>query len=309
MTIIGIDVGGTNIKSGLVNRNLIIRRYLIPTLTNSGLDATLNQIFNAVYKLGGDFSAIGIGIAGIIDSKNGIVRFSPNLKGWHNVKLAEILKKEFKKPVRILNDVNAILFGEWLFGAGRGYKNVFLFTLGTGVGGAMVCEGKMVFGYNGFAGEFGHMTIKFDGAKCLCGNYGCLERYVGARAIIKLAQRKMAKYDSSLKKLPQLTPEIIAQEAKRGDKVARDVFSEIGEIIGIGISNIINFLDPEVVIVSGGIARAGRILFEPIILGEKYRSFKILPGQLGDDAGILGAAHFAHHSFSLNWKVENQIIR
>ncbi len=297
---IGIDVGGTNIKAGVVFNGRVFKKEILSTLAGEGPEICINQIKTAIKNFVKISSSIGIGIAGIIDSKNGVVRYSPNLKGWHDIKLAKILRHEFKKPVKILNDVNAILLGEWIYGAGKGYNNVFLFTLGTGVGGAAICEGQMLFGTNGFAGEFGHTVINFNGPKCACGNFGCLERYVGSRYILEIALRKSKRKKSSLKKYNLLTPKIIASEAKKGDPVAREVFEEIGYYIGIGVSNIINLFDPEIIIISGGISNAGSILFKPIrktlkklILGPQYRNVQIVPAKLGDDAGILGAAYFA----------------
>ncbi|MEO0138032.1 MAG: ROK family protein [candidate division WOR-3 bacterium] len=300
---LGIDIGGTNIKAGLVQEGKITKKINLPTSSAEGPTICLNRIKSIIERFITSVSKIGIGIAGIIDSQKGIVRYSPNLKGWQDIELRRILEEEFKKPVGILNDVNAILLGEWVYGAGRGCKNAFLFTLGTGVGGAAICEGKMLFGAHGFAGEFGHTVINFNGPRCLCGNYGCLERYTGARYIVALAQRKMRKEKSSLSKYKVLTPKVIAQEARRNDKVAREVFETIGNYIGIGVSNIINLFDPEVVIVSGGIARAGKVLFEPIrktvqarILGFNYRKVKILPARLGDNGGILGASYFVQQN-------------
>ncbi len=300
---LGIDIGGTNIKAGLVHKGNVIKKISFETKAEDGPDNCIAQI-KSIIRSFNNISNIGIGIAGIIDSKKGIVRYSPNLKGWYNIKLTEPLKKEFKTTVRILNDVNAILLGEWIYGAGKGYKNIFLFTLGTGVGGAAVCEGKLLFGANGFAGEFGHTVISFNGPECVCGNYGCLERYVGSRYIVELTKKKLARKRSNLKNYKDPTPKIIANEAKKGDTVAKEVFEEIGNYIGIGVSNIINLFDPEVVIISGGISRAGKILFDPIkrtvrerILGLKYRNLKIVPAKLGDGAGIIGAAHFADYKF------------
>lgn len=297
---IGIDIGGTNIKAALIKNSKIIKSVKVPSHANKEPAVLITQIKKAIRSFTDPVSGIGIGIAGIIDSKKGIVRYSPNLAGWTDVRLAYIIKKEYKVPVSILNDVNAICLGEWKYGAGRGYDNIFLFTLGTGVGGAAVCQGRLLFGANGFAGEFGHSVIKFDGKKCTCGQYGHLEAYVGAKYIVARARRRMKKQKSSLRKYTQITPRIIAQEAKQGDALSKGIFAEIGFYIGIGLSNIISLFDPEVIIVSGGISRAGNILFNSIrktakerIIGAQYRDFKIIPGMLGDDAGMLGAVYFS----------------
>lgn len=298
--IVGIDVGGTNIKAAFVRGRKIIRRINIPSHAQAGVDRSLQQIKLAIAPFKKKAACIGIGIAGIIDSGNGIVKFSPNLKGWNNVCLASMLRREFKLPVRVLNDVNAICLGEWKYGVARGYDNVFLFTLGTGVGGAAICEGRLLFGANGFAGEFGHTTITLKGPMCICGHRGHLERYAGAKYIVARAKRKMKKQRSRLADYDVLTPEIIARAAKQGDTVANKVFSEVGYYIGIGIANILALFDPDIVVISGGIARAGRVLFDPVrkttrqmVLGAQHRHYKIVPAKLGDDAGILGAALFA----------------
>jgi glucokinase len=301
--IIGLDIGGTNIKAALVCGQEISQRSKIPSLAERGIDRSLNQLKSAIRPLHKKARAIGIGIAGIIDSQNGVVKYSPNLKGWNNIPLAQIIRDEFNVPCRIINDVNAILFGEWKYGRARGHNNAFLFTMGTGVGGAAVCEGKLLFGANGFAGEFGHTTINPNGPKCACGQPGHLERYAGARYIVSRYKRKMREQKKSMNYQQILTPEKIALAAKKGDPVAKQVFSEVGHYIGLGLANILALFDPDIVIISGGIARAGRILFDPIrktvresVLGAEHRCYKIVPAKLGDDAGILGAALFARLS-------------
>jgi glucokinase len=299
MNLIGLDVGGTNIKAGLVRNGKVIQRGHYPTRARESDRSVVDQIRLAIRDFGDRAAAIGIGIAGIIDSPRGIVRYSPNL-GWEDMPLVKTLTKEFHRPVRILNDVNAILYGEWHYGAARGYDDVFLFTLGTGVGGAAICGGKMVFGANGFAGEFGHATINFNGPKCTCGNYGCLESYVGTKFFLRRARYRMRKTPTRLRRYPRLTPKIIGVEAKKGDRLSRELFGEIGYYLGIGISNLLNLFDPALIVISGGIARAGRFLFQPIRRavkdtdqGARHRRYEIVTGKLGDDAGILGAAHYA----------------
>ncbi|MBE0433457.1 ROK family protein [candidate division WOR-3 bacterium] len=298
--IVGVDVGGTNIAAALVRGRRISRRIAADTFAQGGFERSLRQIKSAIAPLHRDARSIGIGVAGIIDSHRGVVRYSPNLRGWSDVPLAKILRAEFDRPVRILNDTNAICLGEWKFGVARGHDNVFLFSIGTGVGGAAICEGKLLFGANGFAGEFGHTVIDHQGPKCVCGLRGHVERYAGAKFIVARARSKMARQKSVLAEYEVLTPEIIARAARRGDRVAREVFAETGYYIGTGVSNLLALFDPEIVVIAGGIARAGSILFTPIrkaarsmVMGAEHRRFKIVPASLGDDAGILGAALFS----------------
>jgi glucokinase len=299
MNIIGLDIGGTNIKAGLVQNGRILDLRSLPTLAFVSRNSVVRQVMSAIEPWAGQAKAIGIGSAGIIDSQSGIIKYSPNL-GWFDLPLARILTAEFRKPVRILNDVNAVLFGEWRFGSARGQDDVFLFTLGTGVGGAAICAGQMVFGANGFAGEFGHATINFRGPKCVCGGRGCLESYVGTKAILRRARQLMKRHPSRLNRYAQLTPKTIADEAKKGDRVSREIFAEIGRYLGIGIGNLLNLFDPALIVISGGISRAGKVLFKPIhesirktTFGAGIRHYRIVPGKLGDKAGILGAAWFA----------------
>jgi glucokinase len=299
---IGVDVGGTNIKSALIKGQKILKKAKFPTHADQGPDRVIDQIKKSIKAFNKKVSSIGIGIAGIIDSRRGIVKYSPNLSGWTDIRLGQAIKREFRAHVKILNDVNAICLGEWKFGAAKGYSNVFLFTLGTGVGGAAVCEGRLLMGANGFAGEFGHSVIKYDGRKCTCGQFGHLEAYVGAKRMVALAHSRMKKQKSTLKNYQKITPRIIAQEARKGDNVAQGVFQEIGFYIGIGLSNIISLFDPEIIVVSGGISKAGKVLFNAIrktanerVMGGQYRHYKIVPGKLGDNAGMLGAVYFSRN--------------
>jgi glucokinase len=297
---VGLDVGGTNIRCALVRGHRIVKRASLASRADKGCDASLRQIQAAIDGFDTKIHGIGIGIAGIIDSKRGIVRYSPNMPGWNDVPLVKILEKKFSVPVRILNDVNAACLGEWRYGAAQGRNDVFMLTVGTGVGGAAVCNGELQFGAHGFAGEIGHVVIRDRGRKCACGNRGCLEQYVGARPISRLARKLMKNRKSSLSRSDTIDPRTIASAAHKGDRVARDVYAQVGYYLGVGITSVINLFDPEIVIIAGGIAQAGKILFDPIketvnkrVMGRKFRNFSIMPPKLGDDAGILGAVYYA----------------
>lgn len=297
---LGVDVGGTNIKCARIKNSKILEWVKVETLARDGFEQSFKQILTAINALGQGARSIGIGIAGIIDSSKGIVRYSPNIPGWDEVPLAKMIKARFNVPVYILNDVSAFCLGEWQYGAAKGCRDVFMITVGTGVGGAAICGGKPQFGAHGFAGEIGHMIIKEDGKKCSCGNRGCLESYVGVRPIMQLARKMMRKKKSSLRLHKNITPQIIAQEARHGDRVAKKVYDKIGYYLGIGITSIIHLYDPEIVIVSGGVSKAGKILFDPLrktvqqhVMGSKFRTCKIVAPTLGDNAGVLGAVYYA----------------
>lgn len=297
--ILGLDIGGTNIKIGLVKGARLLHRAHCPSRPGTKRGGVYEQIRQAIQPWAPMVSRIGIGCAGIIDSAGGVVRYSPNL-GWRDFPLGRRLAQEFKIPVRIINDVNAILLGEWRYGAARQADDVFLLTLGTGVGGAALCNGQMVLGANGFAGELGHTTINFRGPRCTCGQRGCLESYVGTKFILRRVRRLMKTSRTRLSRYPVLTPRIIADEARQGDLVGRRLFEEIGLFLGIGISNLLNLLDPALIVIAGGISRAGAVLFTPLRRairqrdqGAGCRRYRIVPGRLGDDAGILGAAYYA----------------
>ena len=300
LTFIGVDIGGTYIKCARVKNGKIIDRVQIETLAKGGYKRSLKQLLSAIDTFKKGAHGIGIGIAGIIDSHAGIVGYSPNMPGWDSVPLAYKLEQIYNIPVRILNDVNAFCLGEWRYGIARGCSDVFMLTVGTGVGGAAVCSGTLQFGAHGFAGEIGHMIIKEDGKQCPCGNKGCLEGYVGVRPITRLARKYMRKKKSRLRNRDRITPQSIAEEARQGDRVALKVYERIGYYLGVGIVNIIHLYDPQIIIVSGGISKAGRILFDPLrktvkqhVMGSEFRDYKIVAPALGDNGGILGAVYYA----------------
>lgn len=287
---IGIDIGGTNLKVGVVSDDgKVLDRREVPTPANESPDATIRDIIAIVRELGKP-SKLGIGAPGLIDSKRGIVRISPNLKHWENVPLAALIEKETGIGVRLANDVNAIAWGEFLFGAGRGCRDLLVMTLGTGLGGALILDGRLHVGKDETAGEIGHVTLIPDGEPCPCGNRGCLEQYVAKNGIIRRA--KMIRKD-----LVDPTPESIAHAAARGEEWALSVYEGVGINLGQIVAGMIQVLNLEKVIIGGKIADAGEVLFRPLRVHTSERiypmlrdSFSIEKVALGSDAGIIGAA-------------------
>ncbi len=301
---LGVDVGGTNAQLGLVDgQGKIVASARIPTLMEEGPESLVERIFAETLRISNhrDIAQVGVGIAGLIDHHKGIVRFSPNLVGWKDVPLKEMLHERFGVPVAVGNDANVISWGEYRFG-GYETEHLFCFTLGTGVGGGIVSDGRLILGANDAAGEFGHTSLESHGLECPCGLAGCLEAYVGAKSLIAMAERR-APLTSRLTRLActeELTPQVLAQAAKEGDKVAQRIFAEAGERIGRALGNVVQLLDPEVIVINGGISKAGDLIIEPIRESLKHytmplrsRKLRVVKSKLGERAGILGAAALA----------------
>lgn len=308
---IGIDLGGTYTKLALVDkRGRLFHKATISTVAYNTREALLDSITDKIDKIlksvrltANDLLGIGIGVPGLVDFERGLIYYLTNVPGWKNVLLKKFLEKRLKAKVLIDNDVNLMALGEYRFGAGKGTKNLVCLTLGTGVGGGIILGGELYRGSSSVAGEIGHMPLKQDGLSCNCGSFGCLERYVGNRFIVDEIKNKIraGKYTLIRKlvkgNLSLITPEVISCAAKRNDKLAVDFWQEIGKRIGITLSGVINLLNPERVIIGGGLANAGQILFKSIrdtvdkrALPINKRAVKILKAKLGADAGIVGAA-------------------
>ena len=318
---IGVDLGGTNIKFGLVTANgKILCRINIPTLAKAGPNSVIARIIETINHL--RFSkghrqtvrSIGIGSAGVIDHCRGIIHYSPNLFGWKEIPLKERIEKETKISVFVGNDANAFTLGEYCFGVGIGCHSLIGITLGTGVGGGIIVDGKLLLGINHAAGEVGHTSINAFGPKCRCGNLGCLERYVGAEYIVRqtIEQLKLPKAEQGLLQAEnsvilrlakwdykKITPEVIAQAGKKGDKLAKLKIKETGSYIGVGLANVVSLIDPEIIVIGGGVSGFGKLLLETIrktvssrIMNYPGRKLKIFLSKLKDDAAILGASQF-----------------
>lgn len=306
---IGIDVGGTNVKLALVSRQgKIIYSNSIPTHAEMGYEYTVNNIKQAIWDLlketgskPEDIEGIGFGFPGQVDYKSGIVRLAPNIPGWVDVPIGEIIEKEFNIPTRVDNDVRCAALGELNFGAGKGCENLICITVGTGIGSGLIVNGKLVRGASNAAGEIGHIKLQMNGGPiCGCGDTGCMEAFASGPAIVAMAEDyirggKSTKYRELAN--PEITPYIVYEAAKAGDAVARRIFTIMGEYIGIGLASVVNLLNPEKIIIGGGVAAAGDFLLTPIKETIKERAMKIagetvavVPAELGNTAGVIGAS-------------------
>ncbi|MHA3770528.1 ROK family protein [Verrucomicrobiota bacterium sgz303538] len=301
-TAIGIDFGGTTIKSATVRDGAIVERgEVIDTLkhdTRSLEDALVNTI-KALKAAHPDVASVGVGLPGFVDSVNGIVHHLTNVPGWHEVPLRRLLGERTALPVTIENDANAMAYGEWRYGAAKDGQNVVCITLGTGVGGALILDGRLYRGAQLGAGEIGHMSIDYRGIAGPYGNFGGLEEYVGNQQI---AERAVERYRATgrIKSIVECTPAELAKAAEGGDPVAAELWEEVGTEIGAALASVIWILNPDTIVIGGGVARAGELLFAPIQRAVHQRTIpvfhehlRIVPATLGNDAGIIGCATLA----------------
>lgn len=309
---LGLDLGGSAIKSGLVttdgsiaefNRTPIDRMAGSDHLISS-LKLEMDHLIDQAIKRSIEPVGVGVGSPGSIERSTGRIHKSPNFRGWDDFPLRDKLVQMTTLPVYLANDVNAAAMGELKFGAGEDYRNFVMITLGTGVGGALVIDGRLYDGAEGFAGEIGHMVIEPEGPECPCGNRGCLEQLVGSVAMVQRARQMLneADHPSLLSTLhpDELTPERIGTAAQDGDRIARIVLAEMGKWLGIAFISLINVLDPDCILVGGGIAQAGPPLFDAIrrtvgnhAMSGTARTVPIVTATLGPRAGTAGAGALA----------------
>ena len=299
----GVDIGGTTIKMGFFETtgNLIDKWEIKTNTENKGesmLSDVAQSIDNKLAQEGiskDDVQGVGIGVPGPVTS-DGVVNRCVNL-GWGVKNVQEELSSLTGLKVKVGNDANVAALGEMWQGAAKGSKDVIVVTLGTGVGGGIIVDGKIVAGATGAGGEIGHITVnEAEIEPCNCGQYGCLEQYASATGIVRMAKRKLAKSDeaTTLRNMEDLSAKIIFDEAKAGDEIAKGLVDELGKILGSALSNIACVVNPEVVVIGGGVSKAGTILTDVI---KKYfietsflacKDAKFVLAELGNDAGIYG---------------------
>jgi glucokinase len=305
---VGVDLGGTNIEVALVdNKGNIISKIKVPTRVQEGSDEIINRVIILIKKIMQNVSpnklnGIGIGAAGEIDHRRGRIWFSPNLF-WENIPLVAKIKKEINLPIILENDANAAAWYMHQLGPAKGVDNLICVTLGTGVGGGIILNKKIYHGWKGKAGELGHMTLFPKGLKCNCGNYGCLERYVGAPYIVERAIKKIKKGEKTSIRdkvsgdWSKITPYLLEKEARKGDKLSKEIWVETGEYLGIVLASVINLLDLEMIVICGGVSKAGEVLFASLkdtlkkrIFGKSPGMVKLVYSKLKEDAGVIGAS-------------------
>lgn len=305
---IGVDLGGTNIKIGIVsNDGKILSKTSYKTEADGGPDQIIANIKTGINELLKNskhkIKGIGIGCPGIINIKKGTVENPPNLPGWKRVKLGSIIQKEFGFNVNIENDANAAAIGEMIFGEGKKFSSFIMVTLGTGVGGGIVFNRKIFRGEFGAAGEIGHVSIDGNGPKCNCGSTGCIEAYVGNQYLRDRVRQELPDNPASLiwelinNDLANVSPRIIQEAAESGDAYSRSVIQNMGIQLGTALASLSNVLDISTFIIGGGVAGFGAPLFNTIrstaakrVLTPLRSRVKVLPAKLKNDAGIKGAS-------------------
>ena len=320
---IGIDLGGTNIKAGIVDLEAgkMVASHSTPTLAREGPDAVMERMANLIESSlaanGLNKTAIGgVGVTapGVLDLDKGTTRFLPNLPGtWPDVPLRDTIQAKTGLPVFMLNDVRAITYGEWKFGAGRGAKTMACFAVGTGIGGGLVINGQLHLGIGGTAGELGHQTIDFNGPECGCGNRGCVEVFASGPAIAAMGVKaviqgrttilgEMVGYD-----LNKITPELIYGAARKGDAEAIEIYNFAGMCLGVAVANILVSVGPRKVVIAGGVAAAGDVLLEPIRRTIRQRvtvmpvdQVEVVQARLGSKAGVMGVALWAAENIRMS---------
>ena len=315
--VIGVDLGGTNIVVGVLPIDAAEADVLAlksePTDAERGAKYVVDKIVllieearaEVVAQFGGtraDFAGLGIGAPGPLNRQTGTVIQSPNL-GWRNFPLRDLISNAVNLPAVLDNDANCATYGEWWLGAGRNVDTLIGLTLGTGIGGGIVLHGEIFYGVSDAAGEIGHMTIEANGRKCPCGNYGCLEAYASGPAIARRAIEGLEAGAESLlsdlvgNKLENITAATVYEAVVHGDTYANEVMRETAKFLGAGVANIVNIFNPDMIVISGGVTKAGDHLFVPLRAEVRRRAFKsaldacqITAAQLPGTAGVIGAA-------------------
>lgn len=312
--VIGIDLGGTKINTALVQSDgAIIAQDYRPTLASEGLQPVFERVLDSARQVMAQagiarsrVSGVGIGAPGPIEIETGVVMSPPNLPGWERVPLKQLVEDEFGVATFLENDANAAAWGEHYFGAGRGVEHMIYVTVSTGIGGGLILGGNLYHGANGMAGEIGHIILEPDGPLCGCGSRGCLEALASGTAIARVARERVTQgiptliSDLADDAPERITARLVAEAARQGDKEADEILTEAMEYLGIGMANLVNLFNPQLIVIGGGVTNIGERLFLPVRQAIERNAFRmaaqvvrVAPAELGDNVGVLGAAAVA----------------
>ncbi len=302
--VIAIDLGGTNLRvAGVDTEGRVVHLSRDETGASGGPESVLGRLVGGLRSVddrlrmsGWNVVGASLGVPGVISRREGVVASSPNLPGWKKIPLLDLIREKVDLPLMMENDANAALYGEFWMGAARGRRTAVLMTLGTGVGGGILIDGRLLRGADGMAGEIGHLTVEREGEPCPCGNRGCLERYASASGVAR-RYRRLQEESSGSPSPEETTAATVHSLALKGDALALRTFREAGTCLGIALASIVNIVNPEVIIIGGGLLPAWDF-FMPSAREEMFRrAFQapaervgILPALLGDQAGYIGAA-------------------
>lgn len=313
--IAGIDIGGTKIAIALENlggEKIAVRR--LPTRAEIGAEAIIENVTRAIKEMlaenNCEIVAVGIGCPSPLDIEKGLVMSPSNLRDWDRFPIVKIFQDEFGVPVVLENDANAAALGEYVYGAGRGYQNIVYITISTGIGGGIILNGEIFRGVAAGAGELGHTIVQPDGIRCNCGSVGCLETVSAGVHIARRAQERLAAGEPSLMRemvsgINEVSAKTVIDAVRKNDQLAVEIWDETCRFLAIGIGNIITILAPEAVVIGGGVAEAGDLLFEPLrrllpqfvsmIPADKIN---VLPAELGGESGVCGALALAKKAYT-----------
>lgn len=307
--VVGVDLGGTKILTALADlQGKILAKTKLPTKAEESVGAVIKRIVNSIKQVikevevkKREVQAIGVGCPGPLNVKEGIIYNAPNL-GWQDVNIKKLLQSKIDVPILIENDANAAALGEKWFGAGRGKDNLIYMTVSTGIGGGIIINRKLYHGANDSAGEIGHMIIDPDSnVKCGCRDQGCWEALASGTAIEKLGQEALKSGRTSLMRemiteIEEIDGALVTKAAAKGDEVALEIMEQVTNYLGVGVVNLVNVLNPEMIIVGGGVSNAGEMILKPIkeivakrALEAPAKEVKIVPAQLGSEVGVMGA--------------------
>lgn len=304
---LAVDLGGTNVRVALVTSSGAIRYHIAqPTRANEGPNAVIDRIVAMVedvimHEKPAPDVPVGVAAPGPLNPHTGVLYFAPNLPGWQDVRLRDILAEQLRRRVVVSNDGNAAGLGEAMFGAGQHYRHLIYIALGTGVGGGIVIDGRVIDGVHGLGGEVGHIPVDIAGPRCHCGGIGCIEAYAGGWAIARdgrilvRSERSVAIREAALD--GPITAEAVAKAAANGDLAAQGVFERAGRALGVGLAGLVNVFNPELIVIGGGLAAAGDLILDTVRdTIPRYAMRQISPdvtvvrSTLGTRTGILGAA-------------------